>query len=121
MEMNTKKILVVDDEPDILEALQEILEEEGYAVMTTEKGDYVEKLHNGGLPDLILLDVFLSGKDGRSIAKQLKSQEETKHIPIIMFSAHPNAEKTAREAGANDFVAKPFEIDQLLEKVAAYL
>jgi len=119
--MNAKKILVVDDEPDILEFLQVILEEEGYLVATTEKGEYVEKLHAGGLPDLILLDVLLSGKDGREIVKQLKSQEETKSIPIIMFSAHPSAEKTAREAGADDFVAKPFQIDFLLAVVAKYL
>jgi len=119
--MNAKKILVVDDEPDILEFLQVILEEEGYLVATTEKGEYVEKLHAGGLPDLILLDVLLSGKDGREIVKQLKSQEETKSIPIIMFSAHPSAEKTAREAGADDFVAKPFHIDFLLAVVAKYL
>jgi DNA-binding response OmpR family regulator len=66
-----------------------------------------------------LLDVLLSGKDGRTIARQLKSQEDTKHIPIIMFSAHPSAEQTAREAGADDFIAKPFEIDDLLEKIAA--
>src|SRR5579872_4247659 len=119
--MSTTKILVVDDEPDILEFLQVILEEEGYAVITTDKGEYVEALNNGGLPDLILLDMLLSGKDGREIVKQLKSQEKTKHIPVIMFSAHPSAEETARKAGADDFVAKPFEIDALLEKLAEYV
>jgi DNA-binding response OmpR family regulator len=67
------------------------------------------------------VDVLLSGKDGREIVRYLKSQEETKHIPIIMFSAHPSSEETAREAGANDFLAKPFEIDELLAKVANYL
>lgn len=121
MQSGRKKLLVVDDEPDILEFLQVILEDEGYAVITSDKGEYLEQLHNGGLPDLILVDVLLSGKDGREIVKYLKSQEETKHIPIIMFSAHPSAEKTAREAGAEDFVAKPFEIDELLAKVAKYL
>jgi len=121
MQSKKKKILVVDDEPDILEFLQEILEDEGYSVVTTDKGEYVEKLHNGGLPHLILLDMLLSGKDGRQIVKYLKSQEETKHIPVIMCSAHPSAEKTARAAGAEDFLAKPFEIDELLAKVAQYL
>ena len=57
--MNAKKILVVDDEPDILEFLQVILEEEGYLVATTEKGEYVEKLHAVEVPDHILLDVLL--------------------------------------------------------------
>jgi DNA-binding response OmpR family regulator len=119
--MSAKKILVVDDEPDILEFVKAILEDEGYTVATASKGEYVETLHNGGLPDLILLDVLLSGKDGRSIARQLKNQEDTKHIPIIMFSAHPNAERTAREAGADDFISKPFEIEDLLGKIGTCL
>jgi DNA-binding response OmpR family regulator len=112
-----KKILVIDDEPDILEFLKDLLEEEGYTVVTIDKADYEEKLYAGSLPDLILLDLLLSGKDGRTIVKQLKSQEDTKHIPVIMFSAHPDAEETTRAAGADDFLAKPFELDELLEKV----
>jgi len=115
-----KKILLVDDDPDILEFLQELLEMEGYAVSITGKAEYVEKLHAGGLPDLIILDVLLSGKDGREIVKRLKKQEETRHIPVIMFSAHPSAERTVRAAGADDFVAKPFEIDEILAKIGKY-
>ena len=121
MQNQGKKLLVVDDEPDILEFLQLILEEEGYEVSTTTKGQYLEQLHNGGLPDLILLDVFLSGKDGRAIVKHLKSQPETMHIPVIMFSAHPSAYKTALQAGADDFQAKPFAIGELLAKIAHFL
>jgi DNA-binding response OmpR family regulator len=121
MQSAQKKILVVDDEPDILEFLQIIFEDAGFLVVTTEKGDYLEKLNNGTLPDLVLLDMLLSGKDGREIVKHLKSQERTKHIPVIMFSAHPSAEKTALEAGADDFVEKPFDIDTLLEKIHALI
>ena len=121
MQSGRKKILVVDDEPDILEFLQIILVEEGYEVSTSDKGEFLEQLHNGGLPNLIIVDVLLSGKDGREIVKHLKSQQETKSIPVIMCSAHPSAEHTAREAGAEDFIAKPFEIDLLLSKVAAFL
>ncbi len=121
MQSKQKKLLVVDDEPDILEFLQVILEEEGYAVAVTGKGEYLEKLNIGVLPDLILLDMWLSGKDGREIVKYLKSQEKTRHIPIIMFSAHPRAEETALKAGADDFVAKPFDIDVLLNKIAHHL
>src|SRR5579864_5322411 len=114
MQNRQKKILIVDDEPDILEFLKIILEEEGYTIVTTEKGEYLEKLANGALPDLILLDMLLSGKDGRDIVKHLKSQQQTRHIPVIMFSAHPSAEETAHKAGADDFVPKPFDIDVLL-------
>ncbi|TMD60062.1 MAG: response regulator [Chloroflexi bacterium] len=121
MESRRKQILVVDDEEDILVFLRALLEDEGYTVTTTDKGEYVEKLYNGALPDLILLDILLSGKDGRAIAKQLKSQEETRHIPILMMSAHPSAERTARDAGAEGFLPKPFDIDALLTKIANYL
>ncbi|HEY4032749.1 MAG TPA: response regulator [Ktedonobacteraceae bacterium] len=121
VESKNKKILVVDDEPDILEFLRIVLQEEGYTVMAMDKVDYVENIYNSTLPDLILLDVLLSGKDGREIVKQLKKQEETKHIPIIMLSAHPSAEQTSGEAGAEDFIAKPFDIDFLLKKIKKYL
>jgi DNA-binding response OmpR family regulator len=120
MQRKAKKILVVDDDPDILEFLQVVLEEEGYVVGISDKGEYLEQLHNGGLPDFILLDVLLSGKDGREIVKFLKNQDETRHIPVMMFSAHPSAEATAREAGADDFIAKPFDINVLLNKIERY-
>lgn len=121
MQGSRKKILVVDDDPDILEFLQVLLEEEGYAVLTSPKGEFLEHLHDGGLPDLILVDVLLSGKDGREIVRHLKRQEETKQILVIMFSAHTSAEETARKAGAEDFLAKPFDLNALLAKVAKYL
>jgi DNA-binding response OmpR family regulator len=121
MRSKQKKILVVDDEPDILEFLQELLEGEGYTVAITDKAEYVEKLRAGGLPDLILIDVLLSGKDGRKIVKYLKSQEATRHVPVIMFSAHPSVEETVKVAGADDFVAKPFELDEVLAKIAKHV
>ena len=122
MEQQAKKILVVDDDPDILDALQFMLEDAGYEVKTTEKGEYAENLHdtNGGLPDVIILDVLLSGKDGRLICQKLKSQEETKRIPIIMISAHPNAKQSVSAVGADDFMAKPFDMDELLATIAKY-
>ena len=121
MQSKQKKILVVDDEPDILEFLQDLLEGEGYAVTVTDKAEYVEKLQAEGLPDLILIDILLSGKDGHEIVKHLKSQETTRHLPVIMFSAHPSAEETAKLAGADEFVAKPFELDEVLAKIAKHV
>ena len=122
MEQQTKKVLVVDDDPDILDALQFLLEDVGYKVTTTEKGEYAENLHdtNDGLPDVIILDVLLSGKDGRLICQKLKSQEETKRIPIIMMSAHPDAKRSVTVVGADDFLAKPYDVDVLLAKIAKY-
>lgn len=122
MEQQVKQILVVDDDPDILEAIQFMLEDAGYEVTTSVKGEYAENLRdtNGGLPDVIVLDVLLSGKDGRLICQKLKSQQETKHIPIIMISAHPNAKQSVAAVGADDFVAKPFDMDDLLAKIAKH-
>jgi DNA-binding response OmpR family regulator len=116
----TKRVLVVDDDPDILDALQMMLEDAGYGVKTCEKGDYAENLRDesGDMPDVIILDVLLSGKDGRTICRTLKAEDVTRHIPVIMISAHPNAEASARDVGADDFVAKPFDIDVLLARVA---
>ncbi len=110
-----KKILIVDDERDILECLTMILEEEGYSVVPTVNGTYLEKLPIDDLPDLILLDVLLSGKDGRELVKYLKMQKETRRIPVIMISAHPTAAASALEAGADIFIAKPFDLNHLLD------
>lgn len=117
-----KTVLVVDDDPDILGAIRLTLEYEGYTVVTSLKGEYAQNLHdgNGGLPDLIILDILLSGTDGRLICKQLKRQEDTGHIPIVMISAHSDARASATEVGADDFLAKPFDIDDLIALVAKY-
>jgi len=116
-------ILVIDDDPDILDAIRLLLEDEGYAVKTSDKGEYAESLHdeNGGLPDLIILDILLSGKDGRTICRKLKARADTRHIPIILLSAHPDAARSAAEVGADAYLAKPFHIDDLLAEVARQL
>ncbi|GCE28948.1 hypothetical protein KDA_44320 [Dictyobacter alpinus] len=116
-----KKVIVVDDESDILEAIQVMLEDAGYSVLTRERGEDLEQLVESTLPDLILLDMLLSGEDGREITMCLRNQEETKAIPIIMMSAHPSAAQAARDCGASDFIAKPFDLDDLLEKIAQNL
>ena len=119
----SKHILVVDDDPDILDAIEWMLEDAGYDVQTSERGDSAENLRGdaGVLPDLIILDVLLSGKDGRTICRQLKSRPDTREIPIVMVSAHPSAARAVRAVGADDFVAKPFDVDELLDAVARQL
>lgn len=119
----TKQILVVDDDPDILDAIGWMLEDAGYQVQTSDRGDSAENLHgdDADLPDLIILDVLLSGKDGRAICKLLKSRRDTQDIPIVMVSAHPSAVGSSRAVGADDFVAKPFDIDVLLAAVERHL
>ena len=73
-------------------------------------------------PQLIILDVFLAGVDGLEVCKQLKSSKKTKHIPILIFSAYPRiAEKVIYEYGADGFLSKPFEVQDLIEKVHSVL
>ena len=115
-----KKIMIVDDEPAIAETLQFILEEEGYSVMTSSDGTVLEKYMNGSTPDLILLDYWLPKKNGDEIAKALKSRKDTQHIPIIMMSASNNIRDIAREAGVNDFIPKPFDCEDIIDKVHKY-
>jgi DNA-binding response OmpR family regulator len=118
---NQKKILILDDDPDILLMLSVTLEDVGYTVSTLEQGHPFQYCQEHELPDLILLDMVLSDSDGRIIARELKQQPLTQHIPILMLSAQPDAEKEARAAGADDFLAKPFEIEALLACVRAYV
>jgi DNA-binding response OmpR family regulator len=115
-----KKILVADDDPAIIDCLQIILEEANYLVETSSNGDTIPKVKRF-MPDLILLDVWMSGEDGRNICKYLKSLEKTKHIPIIMISATSYIEESTRKAGAEDFIPKPFQMDELLTRVERYV
>lgn len=115
------KILVVDDDESILDAISLILEEDGYQVTTTAKGQEVFKKVKDERPELILLDVLLSGMDGREICKTLKTDPKTKNIPIVMISAHPTASKSAKASGADHFLPKPFGMEELLTTVNKFL
>ena len=115
-----KKIIVSDDDKEIINILTLMLEDAGYEVRSTSNG-HTTQLVEDYLPDLLLLDIWMAEIDGRDVCKQLKSQKNTKHVPIIMISADRNTEKIAREAGANDFISKPFDMDELLEKIARYV
>jgi DNA-binding response OmpR family regulator len=111
-----KKIMIADDDPGILDAVCIMLEFEGYEVYCTPDGAELLKME-GGFPDLLLLDIWMSGIDGRDICKQLKQQAISSNMPIVMISASNDIERSAREAGANDFLAKPFDMDILLRKI----
>jgi CheY-like chemotaxis protein len=115
----SKKILVADDDPAILDAIKMILEFEGYEVETTTDGEIIYKMQKE-FPSLLLLDIWMSGKDGREICRFLKKDPLKKKIPIIMISASRDVMQSAKEAGADDFIEKPFEIEDLLLKVKKY-
>ncbi|MCR4324334.1 MAG: response regulator [Candidatus Curtissbacteria bacterium] len=112
-------VFVVDDDPDILDAFEAMLEANDYDVTTFSDADFLlsPKLEKKDLPDIILLDVLLSGQDGREVCKELKNRKITKNVPVIIVSAHPDVKDTYKNAGAEDFLSKPFEMDELIEKI----
>jgi DNA-binding response OmpR family regulator len=112
----SKKIMIADDDPAIVDAIELLLEFEGYQVSTTIDGSTVLDMKME-LPDLLLLDVWMSGEDGRDICKKLKQSELTKNIPVIMVSASHDIKESALAAGADDFLAKPFQMNELLGKI----
>ena len=120
MQGRKKKILIADDDPGILDVLTLYLEGSGYEVETTEDGRTLQAFEHG-LPDLLLLDIWMSGWHGRDICRHLKSQKATRHLPILLVSANRDTEQIAREAGADDFIAKPFDLVELLAKIQRHL
>ncbi|SEM59078.1 two-component system, OmpR family, response regulator MprA/putative two-component system response regulator [Mucilaginibacter gossypiicola] len=120
MDAKNKKIMIADDDPGIVDAVEMLLEFEGYEVTSTVDGATVLDMKDE-LPDLLLLDIWMSGEDGRDICKKLKQNELTKDIPVIMISASRDIRDSAMIAGADDFLAKPFDMDELLKKVAHFV
>lgn len=111
--------MIADDDPGIVDAVEMLLEFEGYEVTSTVDGTTVLDMKEE-LPDLLLLDIWMSGEDGRDICKKLKETELTRDIPVIMISASRDVRDSAIAAGADDFLAKPFEMDELLKKIVRF-
>jgi DNA-binding response OmpR family regulator len=120
LDSRKKKILIADDDLAILEVLTIFLEEMGYEVETTYDGHSLRTFEHG-YPDVLLLDIWLSGVNGRDLCRYFKSQEKTRHLPILLISANRNMQRIACEAGADDFIAKPFDLDKLLDKIEGLL
>ena len=113
-----RRILAVDDDKDILEVLQFILEDSGYEVDTLTDGNFLMDKIRERNPNLILLDIMLGNMDGRELCKNVKRLEATNKIPIILISASHNISNTLYQEGApNDFIAKPFDINNLLNTI----
>jgi DNA-binding response OmpR family regulator len=116
------RILAVDDDKDILEVLQYILEDSGYEVETLSDGKYLFDKIKSHSPDLILLDIMLGNMDGRKLCNDVKSSAETHKIPVILVSASHNVDGMSNANGCPDaFVAKPFDIYELLETIKVQL
>lgn len=115
-----KRVLVCDDDTGILEVIQIILEGSGFVVKTLSNGKSIRKIIDEFQPNVLLLDIWMPGIDGEEITKIIKREQSTKDLPIIIITALNQPEKLVTETGANDYLAKPFDMDELIAKVTKY-
>lgn len=116
MAENTK-ILVVDDDSGIGEMLKTLLEFYGFDVTVSEKPDETEEIIQKKNIDLVMLDMLISGVNGTDVCARLRKNESTAETPVLMMSALHDAGTKCKNAGANDFIAKPFEMEDLIAKI----
>ena len=121
--MNRNKIVVIEDEPDIMEIVSYNLKREGYSVVGVDRGDEGLNVIRNQSPNLVVLDLMLPGMDGLSICQQMKSDPIVRDIPVIIISAKGEESDIVigLELGADDYLAKPFSPRELLARVKAVL
>ncbi len=121
--MEKKKILVVDDQVDLVKTIRFALELEQYEVLVSYNGEDALNQARRENPDLILLDIMLPKLDGYKVCRLLKFDEQFKHIPILMLTAKTQEKDKILgvETGADEYITKPFDIEELIGKVKAYL
>jgi DNA-binding response OmpR family regulator len=117
MKMNSKKIIVCDDDQGILDVLQMLLETEGFIVFTEINSTNLIKQIQNNSPDLVLLDLWMPLLSGDQVLKAIRSTNDIKDLPVIVLSASVDGSDIASDAGANDFVAKPFDLDDIITKI----
>ena len=121
--MSKSRILLVDDEPDILETVSFMLQSRNYQVSTASGGQESLEKVKSEQPDLILLDIMMPDIDGYEVCMKLKSDENTRDIPVIMLTAKGESEAVLKShsIGADDYVVKPFSLPTLLSKLKKFL
>ena|SRR3989338_5663822 len=118
----TNKILLIEDELDLADVTKMRLEKSGYEVVSATSGEEAFAFLQKDIPDLILLDLLLPGMQGEEICKKLKCDNRLKTIPVILFTASASdIAKVAREVGADDYIMKPFEPEELLGKIKKFI
>ena len=118
-----KKILIVDDEQDIVETLKFMLEAQGYECHCAYDGETGLSMAKELMPDLMILDVMMPKMNGYKISRLLKYDAKYKDIPSLMVTARSQDEDKliGQETGANEYITKPFELDDVIKKVEEYL
>ena len=114
-------ILVLDDDPDICTMIRMVLNYYGHEAMEADTEEKAKNIISSNHVDLLIMDMLLSGADGTDICRRLKQDQKTSSIPILMFSAHPTARETCLAAGADDFISKPFEMNDMITRINFFL
>jgi DNA-binding response OmpR family regulator len=116
-----KKVLIIDDDPAILSALVALMDSEGYETESAVSANSALAKIIEFMPDIIILDYMLSGSTGCEVCAKFRSMTEYKDIPVIMISAYERPITCFRTSGADDFLTKPFDIQELLDKVSYFI
>lgn len=121
--MSKKRILIVDDEPDVLMLTSLRLRKFDYEILTAINGRDAFDIIQKEKPDLVLLDLIIPIAYGTEICRRVKSDENLKHIPIILYTAHGEVmtDEKAKSFGADDYIAKPFDAEELTNKIERLL
>ncbi|MFN0256427.1 response regulator [Pedobacter ureilyticus] len=119
--MKRKTILICDDDPGILEMLELVLEDTGHDIIPEANSLNVRAIVNKKVPDLVILDLWMPVLSGDQVLKMFRENPSTKDLPVIVISASTDGNDIALKAGATHFLAKPFDVEKLLELVEEYL
>jgi DNA-binding response OmpR family regulator len=113
--------LVIDDDPDIGRMIKMLLEYKGYSVTVLDRTEQAADIIRNNDVNLVIMDMLLSGTNGIDVCTRLKKDSTIAHVPVIMISAHPDAKKICLEAGADDFLAKPFDMEDMLSAINQFI
>lgn len=119
--MPNKKILLCDDDEGILDMLEILLEDSGYEIYAERNSLNVHKIIAEYQPDLLVLDLWMPVLSGDQLVRSIRKNPALQDLPVIIISASRDGQEIAANAGANEFLAKPFDISELLENINKYL
>ena len=117
----SKKILIIDNDPDVLDVTREALNYEGFEVVASLIADDYQNLIRQHQIDLVVIDYLLPGINGGEICHQIKSNPETAHIPVIIFSAYPRVLQSLGKYGCDAFIPKPFDLSDIVGQITKLL
>ena len=112
-----KRVLILDNDPDVLDVMKEALTYEGFEVTCVGEASDVTALVRDHNPDLLIIDYILNGVNGGELCHQVKSNEKTSGLPIVLVSAYPRVLKSLGDYGCDDFIPKPFDLEDLVERI----